>query len=116
MLINAGVMHPHPLWLDRLRDGGRLVVPITMSTTQTLGSGVMIRITREQGGFPCRVISPVAIYSCTSLRTPETEPLLRKAFTTQSFLKLRSLRRDAHEPAASCLVHGPTLCLSSAGA
>ena len=32
MLINAGVTHPHPLWLDRLREGGRLVLPITFST------------------------------------------------------------------------------------
>lgn len=30
MLINAGVTHPLPLWLDRLRVGGRLLLPITI--------------------------------------------------------------------------------------
>ncbi|MGH9433070.1 MAG: hypothetical protein ACRD3T_16180 [Terriglobia bacterium] len=29
MLINAGVTHPHPLWLTRLSEGGRIVVPLT---------------------------------------------------------------------------------------
>jgi len=40
MLINAGVTHPHPLWLERLREGGRLVLPITLATTETLGAGL----------------------------------------------------------------------------
>ncbi len=31
MLINAGMTHPLPLWLDRLRLGGRLLLPITGS-------------------------------------------------------------------------------------
>jgi protein-L-isoaspartate O-methyltransferase len=51
MLINAGTTHPIPLWLDRLREGGRLVVPLTMGTTPTLGVGVMTRIIHEHGGF-----------------------------------------------------------------
>src|ERR1700683_4033645 len=33
MLINAGMIHPHLLWLDRLNEHGRLVVPLTMAAT-----------------------------------------------------------------------------------
>jgi protein-L-isoaspartate(D-aspartate) O-methyltransferase len=29
ILINAGCTHLHPCWLDRLRDGGRLMIPLT---------------------------------------------------------------------------------------
>jgi len=37
MLINAGVTHPNVLWLDRQRESGRLVVPLTMAATPKLG-------------------------------------------------------------------------------
>ena len=33
ILINAGVSHPLPLWLDRLRPGGRMLLPITTPMT-----------------------------------------------------------------------------------
>ncbi len=114
MLINAGVTHPHPMWLDRLREGGRMVVPITMSMNQTLGAGLMLRIVRERAGFSVQPISPVGIFSCTSVRDPEMEALVRKAVTTQALLKVKSLRRDAHEQTETCLVHGPGMCLSRA--
>lgn len=113
MLINAGVTHPHPLWLDRLREGGRLVVPITMATSPTLGAGLMLRIVRGPGGFSARGLTPVGIYSCTSVREAALEPALRKALTTQALLKVKSLRRDPHEAEETCLVHGAVVCLSS---
>ena len=74
MLINAGVTHPSPLWLDRLSDGGRLVVPLTMATTPTIGFGVMARIVREGDRFLADMVTPVAIYSCTGMRYPQREP------------------------------------------
>ena len=114
MLINAGVSLPSTLWLDRLRTGGRLLVPITMATSQTLGAGLMARIVRQNGHFSAQGVSPVAIYSCTSLRDPQLDPVLRKALTTQALFKVKSLRRDIHEMAESCVVHGTDLCLSSA--
>ena len=33
ILINPGVSHPLPLWLDRLRPGGRMLLPITTPMT-----------------------------------------------------------------------------------
>ena len=46
MLINAGVTHLYPPWLDRLREGGRLVLPLTVAMGATLGEGVVAKITR----------------------------------------------------------------------
>ncbi len=114
MLINAGVTHPHGLWLDRLKENGRLVVPITIATSATLGAGLMIRIVRTPDGFSARGVTPVGIYSCKGMRDPELEPLLRNALTTQSLLKVKSLRREEHEQEETCLVHGKQVCLSSA--
>jgi protein-L-isoaspartate(D-aspartate) O-methyltransferase len=115
MLINAGMTHPSPLWLDRLRDGGRLVVPLTMATTATLGVGVMAKIVREGSGFSAQVVTPLAIYSCTGMRDAQREPLLRAAMTSGALMKMRSVRRDAHEQSDTCVVHGADVCLSSAG-
>lgn len=114
MLINAGVTHPHPLWLDRLRPGGRLVLPITLATSETLGAGLMTKIVRRANGFSAHGLSAVGIYSCKSVRDPELEPLVRNAFTSQALLKVQSLRRDAHEQDATCLLHGKGVCFSSA--
>ena len=117
MLINAGVTHPHSLWLDRLREGGRLVLPITTATSPTLGAGLMIKIVRRRGDFSATGITPVGIYSCTGkLRNAELEPILRKALATQALLKVKALRREPHEEEETCLVHGADTCLSSAEA
>jgi protein-L-isoaspartate(D-aspartate) O-methyltransferase len=114
MLINAGVTHPHPLWLDRLRDGGRLVLPITLATSETLGAGLMMRIVRRSDLFSAHGVTPVGIYSCKSVRDPELEPLVRSALMNQSLLKVQSLRLEPHEPEPTCLVHGKDVCFSSA--
>ncbi|MGB8592707.1 MAG: methyltransferase domain-containing protein [Candidatus Acidiferrales bacterium] len=114
MMINAGTTHPLPLWLDRLRDGGRLVVPLTMATKPTVGVGVMAKIIRRGSGFAAEIVSSVAIYSCASARDPQREPLLRTAMTTGALMKMKSVRRDAHEPSETCVLHGAGVCLSSA--
>jgi protein-L-isoaspartate(D-aspartate) O-methyltransferase len=54
MLINAGTTHRLPLWLDRLNDGGRLVVPLTMAIKPTTGVGVMTKIIRKGRQFSLR--------------------------------------------------------------
>ena len=114
ILINAGVTHPHPMWLDRLGEGGRMILPLTVPMAPTLGKGVMAKITRERDGFSARVLTFVAIYSCASVRDPQIEPVLAKAMATGTLLKLKSVRRDVHEPADTCVVHGSDLCLSAA--
>ena len=114
MLINAGVTHPLPLWLDRLREGGRLVVPLTMATTPRLGIGVMVKIVRERGGFSAQIVTSLAIYSCTSARDAQREPLLKAAMSGGALMKMKSVRRDAHEQSDTCVLHGADVCLSSA--
>ena len=114
MLVNAGVTHPRPLWLDRLRERGRLVVPFTLAMNATVGQGVMTKIVRERGGYSAELVTPLAIFSGGSMRDPELEPLMLKALTSGGLLKLKSVRRDAHEPAENCVLHGKEVCLSLA--
>jgi protein-L-isoaspartate(D-aspartate) O-methyltransferase len=114
MLINAGVTHPHALWLERLREGGRLVVPLTIALSPTIGQGTMVRIVRQSEGFSANIVTFLAIFNGGNLRDAELEAPLRKAMSTGALLKLKSLRRDAHEPEESCLFHTPGMCLSGA--
>ncbi len=114
MLINAGVTHPHRLWLNRLREGGRLVVPITMATSPTLGAGVMMRIVRSGDRFAARGVTPVGIYSCIGMRDATMEPILRKALMSQELLRVKSLRLEPHEADEMCLAHGAVVCFSKA--
>jgi len=118
ILINAGVTHPHRMWLKRLRQGGRLVLPLTvamgMGMGANLGKGAMVKITRGPGGFSSQVVTFVAIYSCTSMRDPQLEKALGKALSTMALLKMKSARLDPHELTDTCLFHGSDFCLSAA--
>ncbi|MGB9233547.1 MAG: methyltransferase domain-containing protein [Terriglobales bacterium] len=114
IFINAGVTHPHPMWLDRLAEGGRLLLPITIPMGPGLGKGMMVKVARQNGGFSAKMASFVAIYSCTSVRDSQLEPLLTKAMSTGALFKLRSIRREAHDPSDTCIVHSEATCLSAA--
>lgn len=115
MFINAGVTHPQPQWLERLREGGRLVLPLTISVGDTgIGGGVMAKIVRRGAGFSASVVSYVAIYSCTSGRDSELENALRPALTTGSLLKMKSVHLEPHEKTETCIAHRVDVCLSSA--
>jgi protein-L-isoaspartate(D-aspartate) O-methyltransferase len=115
ILVNAGVTHPSPLWLNRLPEGGRLVVPLTMPMTSTLGVGVMAKIVRQGSTFSAEIVTSLAIYSGTSMRNPQLESVLKAAMTKGALMKIKSVRRDAHEQSDTCVVHSADVCLSSAG-
>jgi protein-L-isoaspartate(D-aspartate) O-methyltransferase len=116
MFINAGVTHPHLPWLQRLNQGGRLVLPITAPPSEKgpVAAGLMLKVIHDSGRFPVQIVSDVAIYSCTSVRDPELEPLIRKALASKTLLKLKSLRLDPHEPFDACVIHREDVCLSTA--
>ena len=116
MLINAGVNYPSRIWVERLKDGGRLVLPFTISISPALGQGVMARIVRKGDKFSAEVLTMVGICSCSSLRDEASEALLKKALTTGALLKMKSLRLDTHDATDTCLVHKADVCLSSAEA
>lgn len=114
MFVNCGVTHPQTIWLERLRHRGRLVVPFTVAVNPQVGQGVMTKILREPSGYSAAMVTPTGIFSGVSLRDPALEPLMKKALTTGGLLKLKSVRRDAHEPTDTCVLHAAEVCLSTA--
>lgn len=114
MFVNCGVTHPQTVWLERLRHHGRLVVPFTMAVNPQVGQGIMTKIVREPSGYSAAMVTPTGIFSGGSLRDPALEPLMKKALTTGGLLKLKSVRRDAHELGDTCVLHAAEVCLSTA--
>ena len=71
ILVNAGATHPRPTWLDSLRPGGRLILPLTVSSESGAPeSGQILKVNREKNGFSAGFISPTMIYPL--LRRPRS--------------------------------------------
>lgn len=116
ILVNAGVTHPLGTWLDALTVGGRLIFPLTatMPAMGPIGKGPMVLVTRTEDphAWDARIVTFVAIYSAVGLRDDALNAQVGQTLAKSPFARLKHLRRDAHEPSASCWLHGPEFCLS----
>jgi protein-L-isoaspartate(D-aspartate) O-methyltransferase len=113
ILVNAGVTHPQPLWLDSLRIGGRLLLPLTVSTqADTPQWGQLLKVIRQPTGFSARFISEIVIFPCSGARDPDLNDKLKEAFHRRDSKSIRSLRREPHELAETCWLHDESFCLS----
>jgi protein-L-isoaspartate(D-aspartate) O-methyltransferase len=112
ILVNAGATHPRSVWLDSLRAGGRVLLPLTATKEKGGTSGGVLKVQRQDAGFSASFVSSVAIFPCSGARDPELNEQLKEAFTRGDMNSVRSLRRDLHDPADTCWLHGETFCLS----
>jgi protein-L-isoaspartate(D-aspartate) O-methyltransferase len=113
ILVNAGATHPRPVWLDSLRPGGRLILPLTVTDDPELGGeGRILKVTRRSGGLAAHFVSGVGIFSCVGGRDAELNERLKHAFDQGDWKSVQSLRRDTHEPMDTCWFHGDSFCLS----
>jgi protein-L-isoaspartate(D-aspartate) O-methyltransferase len=118
ILVHAGATHVLDAWLDALAEGGRLLLPLTAEfpgMPAGIGKGTMLLVTREDSQWHARLCGamPVAIYSLKELRDEGSSTSLARALTQGTLVQATRVRRDAHDPTGSCIVHGPTNCLSS---
>jgi len=124
IFINAGVTHPQLLWLDRLRIGGRLLIPMTCTMPSmgpakgnlSTGSGRMLLVRRIPEKYEASFFSPVAIYSIPTCRDPNYNQALGQAFREMVMGKrsdVKVLRRDFHSADETCVFHGEGFCLSA---
>jgi protein-L-isoaspartate(D-aspartate) O-methyltransferase len=99
IVVFAGSTHPGPLWLDRLADGGRLIMPLTGENRW----GFMLRAIRHGDAFEAAAIGGVGIFPCTGGRDEEAaarlERTLKGAFRGRAMdTPIKALHRG--EPAA----------------
>ncbi len=115
ILINAGATHPLAAWLDALRPGGRMILPLTFtadSMPQNIGKGGVLLVTRNADGYAARFLSPVAIYACARVRDAALNESLKTSFMKGTWFTVRQLRRDSHNITSTCWLHGSDFCLS----
>ena len=113
ILVNAGATHPSALWLDSLRPGGRLILPLTTTdNTDEGGAGHILKVIRQPNGLRASFISGVRIFPCVGGRDAELNRRLNEAFKRRDAESVRSLRRDRHDAEDSCWFHSERFCLS----
>jgi protein-L-isoaspartate(D-aspartate) O-methyltransferase len=117
VVINAGVTHPLAWWLDALAPGGKMILPLTgtMPGMGTIGKGLVLLVTNDGGALAARALTMVAIYSAIGLRSDDLNARLGKALMSgpMQWAAIKTVRRDAHEPASSCWFHSEAFCIST---
>jgi protein-L-isoaspartate(D-aspartate) O-methyltransferase len=142
VLIHAGATHLLDVWLDALRDGGRLLVPLSgamsgspnfvatfmpdtmkgsvpaamkSAMAANIGKGFMVLVTRSGQVWKVRPLPsiPVAIYSLRDVRDETMGAALGQAILSGRLMTVSRVRRDKHDVADTCVVHGTTTCLTA---
>ena len=117
--VNAGCTRPAESWLDRLADGGRLILPMTSdqgfgakSPQQMASAGAVFRIERRGKDYLAYWISPVAIFPCAGSRDEASERALAEAFAKGGWQKVTRLYRDQEIAEERCWLRGSGWCLA----
>ena len=108
--VNAGVTRPVDSWLERLTDGGRLILPMT--TNQW--TGAVFRIERQTSQFSVQCIAPVEIIPCDGARDERSEAALAEAFKKGDCRRVTRLYRNEDVPDDRCWLRGSGWCLAYA--
>lgn len=119
--VNAGATHPAERWLDGLRDGGRLLLPLTR-VKQTEGNvrhGRVFRIERKGADYFVQSVTGVAVYPCEgSGRDAASEAALAAAIErdigsrTEGWRRVTRLYRGTEVPEERCWLRAPGWALA----
>ena len=120
--VNAGASRPVDAWLDRLAEGGRLILPLTvdgafspgvpLDPVQLAERGAVFRIERRSADFLARLVSAVAIFPCQGGRDEASTAALAAAFDKGGTQNVTRLYRRDDLPAERCWVQAPGWCLA----
>lgn len=114
ILVNAGATRPAEIWLDRLREGGRLILPLTtdaavpgIEARPLERRGAVFLIVRQGKRFAARYVSGVGIYPCHGMREAVSERALAAAFAKGGWEKVTRLYRDEPVAEEDCWLRAP---------
>jgi protein-L-isoaspartate(D-aspartate) O-methyltransferase len=115
LLVHAGASHVLDEWLDVVRDGGRILVPLTCTMPgmpASLSKGMILTATRQGEKWTARIGSLVMIYALIGARDEAMNAQLGQAFRKGNWKTVTRLRRDPHSLEESCWLHGSS-CLAA---
>jgi protein-L-isoaspartate(D-aspartate) O-methyltransferase len=122
--VNAGTTRPAERWLDRLSDGGRLILPLTTDASVRANDegtvdfanmarlGAVFRIERKAADFHACWICPAAYILAEGVRDKISEAALANAFRKGDGQKVTRLYRSDEIPAERCWLQGNGWCLA----
>jgi protein-L-isoaspartate(D-aspartate) O-methyltransferase len=120
--VNAGVTRPADTWLDRLAEGGRLMLPLTTNEGFNHSSpgpemarrGGVFRVERHGEEFHARYVLPIFLIPSSRQRDAESELALHEALgkDKQQLMRVTRLYRDGAVPAERCWLRGQGWCLA----
>jgi protein-L-isoaspartate(D-aspartate) O-methyltransferase len=107
--VNAGVTRPVDLWLDRLKDAGRMILALT---TDKDAGGAWFRIERRGDEFLAKWILAADLFRCEGARDAESERALVAALEKGGWDRVTRLYRRGDVPEEQCWLKGPDWCLA----
>jgi len=118
--VNAGATRPADAWLDRLKDGGRLILPLTAKKTLPAGGttgsiarhGAVFRIERKGDDYLAKWISAVGVYPCEGGRDETSEAALDAALQMGGWQDVTRLYRTDELPPDRCWLRAPGWALA----
>ncbi len=112
-LVSTGAAEIPDVWLSRLNDGGRLVVPLTVPLpASSLAKGIVFLIRRDGGHWPARMIGGAIIFPAGGSVSTDAQRRLMSSLQRGNPHDVQWLRRDSHRATESCWLHNETYCLS----
>jgi protein-L-isoaspartate(D-aspartate) O-methyltransferase len=116
--VNAGATRPVDTWLDGLKEGGRLILPLTTLPANDRGEiqrrGGVFRIERQGSEFFAQWISWIAIFPCEGARDAASEAALAQAFEKGGWERVTRLYRRGGLPDEQCWLNAPDWALAYA--
>jgi len=106
--VSAGATKPAEIWLDRLGEAGRLILPLTAAGIPDgdVRHGAVFRIERRGSDFLAQRISAVAIFPCVGMRDARSEAALAAAFEKGRVREVTRLYRHDDVPEEDCWLRG----------
>ena len=102
--VSAGATHFIDRWLDRLNEGGRLILPLTPDK----GLGAVFRIERRGNAYFAQWISGVVIYPCAGARNETSEQALAAALNSRQARRVTRLYPHDLPPHEECWLRAPS--------
>lgn len=114
--VNAGAVRPANTWLDAMKDGARLVLPLTVGYMTDAGHrmtrGAIFLIERKGDDYLVQWKTDTAIYPCTGAGDEAAEAALTEAFEKRDCKNVTRLYRTEGIAEERCWVRGPDWSLA----
>lgn len=110
--VNAGATRPSSNWLDAMKDGARLVLPLTAShkndaaETASANCGAIFLIERKGDDYFAQLKGSTQIYACAGARDAASEAALARAFEKGGSEKVTRLYRHQDIEEERCWLRG----------